>query len=122
MRCLRASQATKSRGFGAKEKTHTFFILFKGAFSIINSPQNITVNESGSASFFCNATSYPPEQDLATHITWSKLGDSGKVFPSGQQLVLDNVDHRDAGTYVCKATNGLGLPDTAAAVLSVLCK
>ena len=110
------------KGSSVREETHKLFILFEGAFSIINSPHNITVNESGSASFFCNATSYPPDQDLVTHISWSKVGDSSKVFPSGQQLVLDNVDRCDEGTYVCKATNGLGLPDTATAVLSVLRK
>lgn len=93
-----------------------------GAFSIVYFPRNVTINESRSASFFCNATSHHPHQHLATHITWSKLGDSSKVFPSGEQLVLQNVDHRDEGTYVCNANNGLGLPDTAGAVLTVLRK
>ena len=80
----------------------------------------MTINESASASFFCNATSYPPFENLSPHITWSKLGDSSKVYPQGQQLVLQNASRHDAGTYVCKAENGVGLPDTAAAVLSVL--
>lgn len=30
------------------------------------------------------------------------------------------MGRHDKGTYVCKAENGLGLPDTAAAVLDVL--
>jgi len=93
-----------------------------GAFSIINFPQNVTVNQTVSASFFCNATSYPPHQALATHISWSKLGGNGKVFPTGQHLILQNVSRHEAGTYICKAENGLGLPDTAMAVLSVLHK
>ena len=80
----------------------------------------MTVNESASVSFFCNATSYPPFEHLVPHISWTKLGDSSKVFPSGQKLVLHNVSRHDEGTYVCEAKNGLGLPDTAAAVLNVL--
>ena len=91
-----------------------------GALSIINSPQNTTISENGSATFFCNATSYPPYQHVSSHITWEKLGDSSKKFPSGEQLVLQNVGWHDKGTYVCKAENDLGLPDTAAAVLDVL--
>ena len=54
------------------------------------------------------------------HISWTKLGDSSKVFPSGQKLFLQNVSRHDTGTYVCEARNGLGLPDTAAAFLNVL--
>lgn len=80
----------------------------------------MTVNESASVSFFCNATSYPPFEILVPHISWTKLGDSSKVFPPGEKLVLQNVSRHDTGTYVCEAKNGLGLPDTAAAVLNVL--
>ena len=54
------------------------------------------------------------------HISWTKLGDSSKVFPPGQKLVLQNVSRHDKGTYVCEAKNGLGLPDTATTVLNVL--
>ena len=80
----------------------------------------MTVNESASVSFFCNGTSYPPFEILVPQISWTKLGDSNKVFPSGQKLVLQNVSRHDVGTYVCEARNGIGLPDTAAAVLNVL--
>ncbi|KAJ7371578.1 hypothetical protein OS493_024253 [Desmophyllum pertusum] len=97
-------------------------VYVNGAFSIIHFPRNVTINESASVSLFCNATSYSPFGHLSPHITWSKLGDSSKVYPQGQQLVLQNVSRHDAGTYVCKAENGVGLPDTAAAVLSVLHK
>ncbi|KAL9964706.1 hypothetical protein ACROYT_G028382 [Oculina patagonica] len=93
-----------------------------GAFSIIHFPGNMTVNESTNVSFFCNATSYPPNEHLTPQITWTKLGDNSKKFPSGDQLVLQNVSRHDAGTYMCKAENGAGLPDTAAAVLQVLHK
>ena len=37
-------------------------------------------------------------------------------------MVLQNVGHNDEGTYICTAENGVGLPDTAAAVLTVLRK
>ena len=82
----------------------------------------MTVNESASVSFFCNASSYSPFEYLVPHISWIKLGDSSKVFPSGQRLVLQNVSRHDKGTYECEAKNGLGMPDTAAAVLNVLRK
>ena len=55
-------------------------------------------------------------------ISWSKLGDNNKVYQSGEQLVIKNVSRYDGGTYICTAKNGLGLPDTARAVLNVLCK
>ena len=80
----------------------------------------MTVNESASVSFFCNGTSYPPFEYLVPHISWTKLGDSSKVFPPGQKLVLQNVSRHDKGTYECEAKNGLGLPDYAATVLNVL--
>ena len=44
------------------------------------------------------------------------------MFPPGEQLVLQNIGHRDEGTYVCNANNGIGRPDTAGAVLTVLRK
>lgn len=93
-----------------------------GAFSIISFPQNVTINETGTASFFCNATSFFPHEALATKITWSKQEDSSLVFPHGEQLVLQNVSHSDEGTYICTANNGLGLPDTASALLAILHK
>ncbi|XP_068733580.1 uncharacterized protein [Montipora capricornis] len=93
-----------------------------GALSIINYPHNLTVNETGVASFFCNATSFPPPHALATHITWSKLGDNDRVISSVQQLVIKDVTRFDSGTYICKAENGLGLPATARAFLDVLHK
>ena len=71
-------------------------------------------------SFFCNGTSYFLSEILVPQISWTKLGDSSKVFPPGQKLVLQNVSRHDTGTYVCEARNGIGLPDTAAAVLNVL--
>ena len=78
------------------------------------------MNESASVSFFCNGTSYPPHESYVPQISWTKLEDSSKVFPPGQTLVLQNVSRHDTGTYVCKAENGIGLPDTAAAILNVL--
>ena len=80
------------------------------------------MNESTSVSFFCNATSYPPFDYLTPHISWTKLDDNNEVLPPGELLVLQNVSRHDRGTYMCKAENGLGLPDTAAAVLNVLRK
>ena len=94
--------------------------LSTGAFSIMYFPQNMTVNESASVSFFCNATSYAPYDKFVPQISWSKLRDNSKVLPPGQQLVIRNVSRYDGGTYICTAKNGLGLPDTKAAVLNVL--
>ena len=93
-----------------------------GAFSIVHSPRNVTVNETGRASFFCNASSDPPHQNLKPQVSWSKVGDSGNVLSEQEELVLTNVGHRDEGTYMCTAKNGAGVPDTASAVLTVLRK
>ncbi|XP_078354327.1 uncharacterized protein LOC144638916 [Oculina patagonica] len=106
-----------SIGTGANSSLQVYV---KGAFSIIHFPQNITINESTSVSLFCNATAYPP--DLTPHISWTKLGDNNKVLPPGEQLVLKNVSRHDKGTYMCKAENVIGFPDTAVAVLNVLHK
>ncbi|XP_078352588.1 uncharacterized protein LOC144637397 isoform X1 [Oculina patagonica] len=106
-----------SIGTGANSSLQVYVT---GAFSIIHFPQNITINESTSVSLFCNATAYPPDEYLTPHISWTKLGDNNKVLPPGEQLVLKNVSRHDKGTYMCKAENVIGFPDTAVAVLNVL--
>ena len=37
-------------------------------------------------------------------------------------MVLQKVGHSDEGTYICTAENGVAVPDTAAAMLTVLRK
>lgn len=105
-----------------KKKYFAMLFFSTGAFSIVHFPRNMTVNETGRVSFFCNATSEPPYQNLKPQITWSKVGDSGNVLSQQEELVLTNVGHPDEGTYICTAKNGAGEPDTASAILTVLRK
>ena len=44
------------------------------------------------------------------------------MLPNGERLSLQNVEARDAGAYICEAKNGVGYPDTATAILTVLRK
>ena len=65
------------------------------------SPAKMTVNESGTASFQCSATSNPEPA-----VEWRKL--NSQLAVSGGNLRLRNVTGNDSGLYECSATNILG--------------
>jgi len=70
------------------------------------SPSNLTVNESGTASFQCSVTGNPEPA-----VVWSKrdnLSEVSKSAVSGGRLLLKNVNASDSGEYQCSATNILG--------------
>ncbi len=59
----------------------------------------------------------------------SLLSFQGDLLPSGEKtrtsrtLVIDSVDRHEAGTYVCRAHNGVGNKRAQAAIkLQVLCE
>ena len=48
------------------------------------------------------------ESNPEPNITWVKLSDRAKVFPSGASLRLRSVSKDDEGEYRCLAENGIG--------------
>lgn len=67
---------------------------------------NVTVNESSSASFQCNASGDPKPV-----ITWLKgggqLSAGGRVVIGRDTLTILNTVASDAGQYSCNVSNGL---------------
>jgi len=76
-------------------------------------PSNQTVIETGTVTFYCNATGNPVPK-----ITWTK---DGKTV--GTEDTLSFVTHRNhSGEYLCSADNGLNATVVASANLDVQCK
>ena len=74
------------------------------------SPTNLTVNESGTASFQCSVSGNPEPA-----VVWSKRGNLSEVSESAVskgRLLLKNVKANDSGEYQCSATNILGQGQT----------
>ena len=74
------------------------------------SSANLTVNESGTASFQCSVSGNPEPA-----IVWSKrdnLSEVSKSAVSRGRLLLKNVNESDSGEYQCSATNILGHAQT----------
>ena len=74
------------------------------------SPTNLTVNESGTASFHCSVSGNPEPA-----VVWSKRGNLSEVSKSAVsrgRLLLKNVNESDSGEYQCSATNILGHSQT----------
>ena len=70
------------------------------------SPTNLTVNESGTASFQCSVSGNPEPA-----VVWSKRGNLSEVSESAVSkgnLLLKNVKANDSGEYQFSATNILG--------------
>jgi len=69
-------------------------------------PVNVTVNESASASFRCNASGDPKPV-----VTWFKgvtqLAPGGRIVIGGDSLTILNTIASDAGQYSCNVSNGL---------------
>ena len=68
------------------------------------SPQTLTVNEGGSASFKCSVSGNPDPV-----IVWSKTNRQySRSVVSGGKMLLKNVQGSDSGTYNCSVVNILG--------------
>ena len=69
-------------------------------------PVNMTVNESSSVSFRCNASGDPKPV-----VTWFKggkqLAAGGGIVIGGDSLTILNTIASDAGQYSCNVSNGL---------------
>ena len=75
--------------------------------SIVAPPMSIVVNESGTASFQCEADGNPEPT-----VTWLKQNSSlpavKRVVPSRGGLMITDVMSQDEGLYTCVARNILG--------------
>jgi len=66
----------------------------------------------------CNASGDPHPK-----ITWTKAGVPTSQFnDSGYVLHLVNVQKKDAGSYICTASNGFGDNVTAIGIVNIRCK
>ncbi|KAL9952570.1 hypothetical protein ACROYT_G039840 [Oculina patagonica] len=85
--------------------------------SIVALPISLVVNETGAASFQCEAEGNPEPE-----VTWLKQNSSlvadKRVVPSRGGLMITDVTSHDEGTYTCVARNILG-EMTSSATLSV---
>ena len=77
-------------------------------------PQNATINETNPIVVSCDASGFPTPS-----LKWTKNGD---VVSQLKQLNIKRSNRRDAGMYVCSASNGVGQDKTAKAYVTVQCK
>ena len=79
--------------------------------TIIEAPQNKTMNEGNRLQLTCKASGQPTPT-----ITWTKDG-----HQLGKTVDIQNSKRTDAGTYVCEAENKV-TQVTASAQVTVQCK
>ena len=77
-------------------------------------PQNITVNMSSPLFLSCDASGFPKPK-----IRWEK---SGIDLSRTKQLNISSSNRKDAGEYVCIASNGERQEKTVRAYVTVQCK
>ena len=77
-------------------------------------PQNITVNMSSPLFLSCDASGFPEPK-----IRWEK---SGINLTHNKQLNITSGNKKDAGEYICIASNGVKQEKTVRAYVTVQCK
>ena len=78
---------------------------------VIISPPTLTVNETGSAAFYCSATGNPRPAIMWRKLNGSVAKDRSDSNSSGR-LVINRVQFSDRGIYKCEARNILGMAQT----------
>ena len=77
-------------------------------------PAHQLVNETDTFEIFCNATGNPPPL-----VTWTKIGDNNKVYPTRKSLRVQHAEKSDFGTYQCTAESVRGENVSAIATVEV---
>lgn len=84
----------------------TVFLCSAVPASLDFRPVNVTVNESSSAAFQCNASGDPKPI-----VTWFKYGmqlsSGGRFVIDGNSLTIIRAVASDSGAYSCNVSNGL---------------
>ena len=73
--------------------------IFVGPPRVTVHPASLRLKKGATAVLSCNASSPLPVQ-----VTWYK---NGQPIPSGNQLVIDNLQNEDQGDYYCKFSTEL---------------
>lgn len=73
--------------------------IFVGPPRVTVHPASLRLTKGATAVLSCNASSPLPVQ-----VTWYK---NGQPIPSGNQLVIDNLQNEDQGDYYCKFSTEL---------------
>ena len=73
--------------------------IFVGPPRVTVHPASLRLKKGATAVLSCNASS-----PLPVHVTWYK---NGQPIPSGNQLVIDNLQNEDQGDYYCKFSTEL---------------
>ena len=77
-------------------------------------PAHQLVNETDTFEIFCNATGNPPPV-----VTWTKIGDNIKVYPTGNSLRVQNAEKSDFGTFQCTAESVRGEKISSVATVEI---
>ncbi|XP_044727881.1 limbic system-associated membrane protein-like [Chrysoperla carnea] len=100
------------------DQIHTIEILVPPSVTMSPANGHMTARKGGSVTFECKATGNP-----SPRIEWSKkngLLPTGEQSVSGSTLTLTSIERKDAGTYQCTASNGVGQAVFATVQLHVL--
>ena len=81
-----------------------------------SSSSDTVVTEGSNVTLHCNATGNP-----TPNITWRRNGIS-TVLHQGQSYVVDSINRKQAGNYICSAWNGIGNKKNATIIVTVHCK
>lgn len=99
-------------------------VFFKCSLNLADAPSiklsttRYNFTEGTDMTLLCESDGFP-----APTVTWSKIGGvSNFSYPSGQRLIIRNINRTEAGTYRCTASNGIGKPALHVMHVNVFCK
>ena len=99
-------------------------VLFQCSLNLADAPSiklsttRYNFSEGTDMTLLCESDGFP-----APTVTWSKIGGvSNFSYPSGQRLIIRNINRTEVGTYRCTASNGIGKPALHVMHVNVFCK